>query len=88
MADLYFNGIGTEQNESKGDEILMRSAQNGGIEERYRYAKFCLDNGMKTKANEWFEAALLAQNASEHDDIAKEIEQMQLNSKADDGSIF
>ena len=78
MAELYLNGIGTNEDADKADEILMRSAQNGGIEERYRYAKFCLGNGMKTKANEWFEAALLEQDASEHDTLVKEIEQMQL----------
>lgn len=76
MVDFYRNGIGTAKDEDKVDEILERSARNGGVTERYKYAKYCLDKGMETRANEWFEAALASQNSSEHKKIVEEIRRM------------
>lgn len=63
IARCYREGIGVEKNEAKARDYEAQHAMRGGIEEKYRVGKDAYESGERMHATEWFQSALLAEDA-------------------------
>lgn len=66
LIKCYQEGIGVEKNEEYANELQVKRAEKGDVEERVQYADMCLSKGQTMKAKEWYQAALAANDAESH----------------------
>ena len=82
LAELYFNGLGTQKNEAEAVKWYKKSAEQGYAEAQYILAK-CYLNGQGVKENKEKALKLLKKAAKQKHEHAKEdLEELQKAEKA------